>query len=118
LGNKSGSVFAVPTRRNVWDAAISDEYLVTQLEAKNVQVRFDAAVELGDRECQVAAKKLCTMLKKDYAYQARVGAAIALLEMNCTEAVPILKRAAEKDPNPVVRHVCAAAARQLVDKDV
>ncbi len=109
----AAAVFAGPSLENPWQLDTTDEKLVERLQSEKLQTRFDAAVALGERDCLPAVKKLCKMLQEDGDYQGRIGAAPALYGMECTEALPILKKAAAADPNVIVRNTCVGIVRRL-----
>lgn len=90
-----------------------EQKLIEKLSADKAGERMEAAQELAKRGCKLAKDHLIKMMKNDDAYQARIVAAMALMKMECKDALPDIKKQAEKDPSKIVRNALSGVVKEM-----
>ena len=90
-----------------------DQKLIQQLENEKADKRMQAAQKLAERNCVAAESVLLEMMKDDPAYQARIVAAMSLMQLNSKDAVTAIKKQSENDPNKIVRNALSGIVKKM-----
>jgi|GEM_PF-5391734 len=90
-----------------------EQKLIEKLSAEKAGERIEAAQELAKHDCKLAKDHLVKMLKNDDAYQARIVAGMSLMELECKDALPDIKKQAEEDPSKIVRNALTGVVKKM-----
>jgi len=86
---------------------------VQQLDSKDTQDRMDAIQELVELKCVKAKDKLVTMMQEDEAYQNRITAAKALLDLGLNDTADVVSSQAEREQNRLAKRTLTVIANKM-----
>lgn len=90
-----------------------DQKLVQQLQDEKADKRMQAAQKLAKRNCVAAENLLVKMMQNDTVYQARIVAAMSLMELDLKQTLPAIKKQAENDENKIVRNALGGIVSKM-----
>ncbi len=93
-----------------------EQQAIEKLADQKLENRVKGVNQLVEMNCKKASGQLIEMMQNDEAFQARIAAGVALLQLNCTDALNAVKNQSQNDSNKTVRTALSGVAKKLAAK--